>query len=86
LFRLRHQAPISREADKKQFGSRQTIVPASKRKNAALSPGERAHASHLKVDVVTGWHNKLRSAISLLLPSGAAAEMHRREAAPGTAR
>jgi short-subunit dehydrogenase len=37
-------------------------------------------------DVVTGWHNKLRSAISLLLPSGAGAELHRREAAPGTAR
>ena len=37
-------------------------------------------------DVVTGWHNKLRSAIALLLPSGAAAELHRREAAPGTAR
>ena len=37
-------------------------------------------------DVVTGWHNKLRSAISLLLPAGAAAELHRREAAPGTAR
>ena len=37
-------------------------------------------------DVVTGWHNKLRSAIALLLPAGAAAELHRREAAPGTAR
>ena len=37
-------------------------------------------------DVVTGWHNKLRSAISLVLPAGAAAELHRREAAPGSAR
>jgi len=37
-------------------------------------------------DVVTGWHNKLRSAISPLLPAGAAAELHRKEAAPGTAR
>ena len=37
-------------------------------------------------DVVTGWHNKLQSAIALLMPAGAAAEMHRKEAAPGTAR
>jgi short-subunit dehydrogenase len=36
-------------------------------------------------DVVTGWTNKLRAAISHLMPSGALAEMHRKLAAPGTA-
>jgi short-subunit dehydrogenase len=37
-------------------------------------------------DVVTGWNNKLRAAIAHLLPAGALAEMHRREAGPGTAK
>lgn len=36
-------------------------------------------------DVVTGWQNKLQSAISLLMPSGMLAEQHRKMAAPGTA-
>lgn len=36
-------------------------------------------------DVVTGWNNKLRAAISHLLPQGALAEQHRGMAAPGTA-
>jgi hypothetical protein len=37
-------------------------------------------------DVVTGWNNKLRAAISHILPSGTLAEMHRKEAGPGTAK
>src|SRR5690349_1032993 len=37
-------------------------------------------------DVVTGWNNKLRAAIAHVLPAGALAEMHRREAGPGTAK
>ena len=36
-------------------------------------------------DVVTGWSNKLKAAISHILPSSLLAEQHRREAAPGTA-
>ena len=36
-------------------------------------------------DVVTGWHNKLQSAIANILPAGVTAEMHRKMAAPGTA-
>jgi uncharacterized protein len=36
-------------------------------------------------DVVAGWQNKLRAAISSILPSGALAEAHRKMAAPGTA-
>jgi short-subunit dehydrogenase len=36
-------------------------------------------------DVIAGWQNKLRAAISHVLPSGALAEMHRKMAAPGTA-
>ena len=37
-------------------------------------------------DVVTGWHNKLQSAIANFLPAGVTAEMHRKMAAPGTAK
>jgi hypothetical protein len=35
--------------------------------------------------VVTGWQNKLRSAIALVTPSAALAEQHRKMAEPGTA-
>jgi len=37
-------------------------------------------------EIVTGWNNKLRAAISHVLPSSVLAEAHRREAAPGTAK
>ena len=37
-------------------------------------------------DVITGWQNKLQAAIANVLPADATAEMHRRQAAPGTAR
>jgi hypothetical protein len=33
-------------------------------------------------DVVSGWHNKLQSAIANITPSGMLAEMHRRMAPP----
>ena len=36
-------------------------------------------------DVVTGWHNKLQSAIALVTPSDMLAEQHRRKAEPGGA-
>jgi short-subunit dehydrogenase len=36
-------------------------------------------------DVVTGWMNKLQSAIALITPSDILAEQHRKMAAPGTA-
>jgi short-subunit dehydrogenase len=38
-----------------------------------------------KGDVVTGWMNKLQSAIALLTPSDTAAEMHRKKTEPGSA-
>lgn len=38
-----------------------------------------------KGDVVTGWHNKLQSAIANVLPAGLTAELHRSKAAPGSA-
>ncbi len=38
-----------------------------------------------KGDVVSGWMNKLQSAIANVLPAGMTAEQHRRMAAPGTA-
>ena len=37
-------------------------------------------------EVVTGWSNKLRAAISHIVPQGALAEQHRGMAAPGTAK
>jgi short-subunit dehydrogenase len=36
-------------------------------------------------DVVTGWQNKLQSAIANIMPADLSAEMHRSKAAPGTA-
>ena len=36
-------------------------------------------------DVVSGWNNKLKAAISHVIPSGVLAEQHRKEAAPGSA-
>jgi short-subunit dehydrogenase len=37
-------------------------------------------------DVVTGWHNKLQTAIASVMPAGWAAEMHRKQAEPGSAK
>jgi short-subunit dehydrogenase len=37
-------------------------------------------------DVVTGWHNKLQTAIASITPAGLLAEMHSGMAAPGTAK
>lgn len=39
-----------------------------------------------KGDVVSGWMNKLQSAIANILPAGAVAEQHRKMAEPGTAK
>jgi uncharacterized protein len=36
-------------------------------------------------DVVTGWHNKLQSAIANVTPASVLAELHRKKAAPGSA-
>jgi uncharacterized protein len=36
-------------------------------------------------DVVTGWHNKLQSAIANITPAAMLAEQHRKQAEPGTA-
>jgi uncharacterized protein len=37
-------------------------------------------------DVVTGWHNKLQSAIANITPASILAEQHRKQAEPGSAR
>jgi short-subunit dehydrogenase len=37
-------------------------------------------------DVVTGWHNKLRSAIANITPAAVLAELHAKAAAPGSGR
>jgi short-subunit dehydrogenase len=38
-----------------------------------------------EAEVVTGWKNKMKAAMSGVMPSSALAEQHRKEAAPGTA-
>jgi hypothetical protein len=35
-------------------------------------------------DIVTGWRNKLLSAMAAVIPSDMLAEIHRRKAQPGT--
>jgi uncharacterized protein len=37
-------------------------------------------------DVVSGWHNKLQSAIANITPAAVLAEVHRKKAAPGSAK
>jgi uncharacterized protein len=37
-------------------------------------------------DVVSGWHNKLQTAVAAVTPAGMLAEQHRKMAAPGSAR
>lgn len=37
-------------------------------------------------DIVSGWHNKLQSALANILPAGTSARQHKKQAAPGTAR
>lgn len=37
-------------------------------------------------DVVSGWKNKIQSAVANVLPSGALAEQHRKMAEPGSAK
>jgi short-subunit dehydrogenase len=37
-------------------------------------------------DIVSGWHNKLQSAIANIMPAGVLAEQHKKMAAPGSAR
>jgi hypothetical protein len=37
-------------------------------------------------DVVSGWQNKLQSAIANVTPAGMLAEQHRKMAAPGSAK
>lgn len=37
-------------------------------------------------DIVSGWHNKLQSALANMMPAGALARQHKKMAAPGTAR
>jgi hypothetical protein len=39
-----------------------------------------------KGDVVTGWYNKLQSAIANVTPAGMLAERHRQMAEPGSAK
>jgi short-subunit dehydrogenase len=60
----------------------------TEKKQSAAEVARRGFEAMMKGegDVVTGWNNKLRAAIAHVLPSGALAEMHRKEAGPGTAK
>lgn len=60
----------------------------TEKKQSAAEVARRGFEAMMKGEgeVVTGWNNKLRAAISHILPAGALAEMHRKEAGPGTAK
>ena len=63
-----------------------TKVGTAKKDDAAMV-AQKGFAAMMKGegDIVTGWHNKLQSAIANFLPAGVTAEIHRTMAAPGTA-
>jgi uncharacterized protein len=63
-----------------------TKVGAGKKMDAAVV-AQQGYEAMMKgeSDVITGWQNKLRAAITHLIPSTAAAEMHRGMAEPGSA-
>ena len=63
-----------------------TKVGTAKKDDAAMV-AQKGFAAMMKGegDVVTGWHNKLQSAIANFLPAGVTAELHRKMAEPGTA-
>ena len=58
------------------------------KKDAAADVAATGFKAMMKGDgqVVSGWQNKLQSAIASVLPAGVTAEMHRGMAAPGTAK
>ncbi len=58
-------------------GKKQPASEVAKEGFEAMLKGE--------AEVVTGWNNKLKAAISRIVPSSMMAEQHRKEAAPGTA-
>src|SRR3569832_1665806 len=76
-------------------GTYQAVYNATKAFLDSFSFALRAELKHTGVtvtclmagegDVVSGWHNKLQSAIATIMPSGFVAEQHRKMAAPGTA-
>jgi short-subunit dehydrogenase len=63
-----------------------TKIGAGKKDNAAdvAKTGFKAMMKG-EGDVVTGWHNKLQSAIANVLPASFLAEQHRKKAEPGSA-
>ncbi len=68
-------------------GMQDTKIGASKKDDAAdvAKTGFEAMLNG-QGDVVTGWMNKLQSAIANLTPAGMLAERHRMQAEPGSAR
>jgi short-subunit dehydrogenase len=64
-----------------------TKVGAAKKDDPAMV-AQRGFAAMMKGegDVVTGWHNKLQTAIASITPAGWLAEQHRKQAEPGSAR
>lgn len=63
-----------------------TKVGAAKKDDPAMV-AEKGYAAMMngEGDVVTGWHNKLQSAIALITPAPVLAAMHEKMAKPGTA-
>ena len=65
-----------------------TKVGAQQKKDDPAMVAEKGFSAMMKGegDVVTGWHNKLQSAIANFLPSGVTAKLHQGMAEPGTAK
>src|SRR4051812_16658479 len=78
-------------ATETEFFERADMLDTEVGQQKKQDPGEVAKAGFDammdgKGDVVTGWQNKLRSAIANILPAGMVAEQHRGMAEPGSAR
>ena len=58
------------------------------KKDAAAEVAEAGFKAMMKGegDVVTGWKNKLQTAIASVMPAGILAETHRAQAEPGSAK
>jgi uncharacterized protein len=50
------------------------------------STGIGFHLAEQRADIVSGWRNKLQTAMASITPAGMLAVQHRKMAAPGSAR
>ena len=96
-FALRHELkgsgvtvtclmPGATETDFFETGDLMDTKVGQQKKDDPAMVAQKGFAAMMKGegDVVTGWHNKLQSAIANILPAGLTAKMHESMAKPGT--